>query len=360
MVKKVKKNKVKKNTQQLANGVTATFDPYRFPTLYKDWQQKTRAFSLKRMGNTGNTKLGDAQNVYEWLRDHVKLKRPKSKNTVGEGVNKILSSIERMIEEKKTFGPEELDVLEGFEIELEGILEDETLNPANIVFTELKPEAYRKKKNGEVVIDDPDNTREVYGHYRTKVYEDLNGDKAVKSSYYKYEKFQARPPLWLALFGVDNEVCNLGLLPLVRKTIEEIKNQELEVEISSAYINSERRARYIASISPIRRAISGLLRTKRLYDKNIFDTKTAAQMLSQKKFKLKGKDLEKVQDRFNILGDVEVSFEITPKALKLLIPILDSYSRTSNFANREIDGEKVVYKSKPVQIRSWTDILKVR
>jgi len=104
-------------------------------------------------------------------------------------------------------------------------------NPRNIVFSDPIINA-----KGHII-----RTETVYGHYRTRRYEIWRSSKTdadtgkfesvpkCPSSWYKYEKDRATPPMWQALYaptasGRGQIIQSKGLLPIIEEYFDEVKD----------------------------------------------------------------------------------------------------------------------------------------
>ena len=341
---------VEKNTEQVAPGITAEFDPFTFVKKFKKWETTMSSLS-------GQDTIGANGNLLEHITQHVNttVRRPNSKNDGTDGAFVTLEKISQLLKKEKPPTLKELEMLKDFFEEIEDLLGHETLDPRNTLFHE--PSKYTVV-DGKVVVEPDTPDREVYGHYRTKYMEDKSKGKLKElKGFYSFSPDQAEPPYYLALFGEGQSLGGkpiVGLYYQLEQAIEELEKQKYKLEVGQAHIKGVREAKKLAAVGSIRRIVGGLLKRKNLYDDgNKFNTKRAAEYLSTKEIALKGKDNEKLGKIVGIPGNFRVSLNITGKQLKALIGQLDVYSRTSRFSEA-----KSPVNQEPVVLKSWMDLLR--
>lgn len=342
---------VEKNTKEIAPGLIATFDPYKFEEKYADWAKKMAGLSGDDIGVTGGG------NLLEHITSHVDttVRRSNSTNSGNDGAFVTLDQITKILTDKDPKTPLDLEKLEDFADDIEGLLGDDGLDPRNTLFTE--PSEW-SVVDGELVIDDPENTVEVYGHYRTPFFEAKSkGKLKAKPGFYSFSKDTAEPPYYLALFSNGESLAGTnitGLLPLLKNAIQEIEMTEFKVDVTSAFKMNANVAKKLASVSSVRKAISTLLKNKTLWDGSRFKAKEAADALATKELKITGKDIGRINEILGIVGRPTITLKLDRKQFMALYSQLDTYSRSSNFNEREspVNGEKIV-------VKSWTDLLRV-
>ena len=348
--------KTKKNVTSL-NGTSIASKPVDFIAAYQRWKGA--------MGEVSGESIFSPDDLFKTVEKHVNssVRRGKSKNTGKDGAGvEVVGKIEKLIlEGKKLFFEKDIEVLEEYATTLEGFLKSENLNPQNVYFT--RPTKWEPNSKGTRIIVTDDTEVEYYGHYidgagyfkatqeaKNKRKKGL-GKKTdgFKDSWSSEKKNTAKPPLYLALYGKEGDDYGIGLLPLIQKAIEELKNQDHVVTI-----NRLRQANKLARIPEIRKVVSGLLRRKALFTGGDFNTNLAASQLKTMPINLNEQSADKLSTILygaKLAGDLEqVVFDLDKKSMKRLIEMA-VVSRTSELKDKKSPtGE-------PIILKRWQDYL---
>jgi len=340
---------VEKNNETVQPGVVANFKEYRFPKEYAKWASDLASLRGEDIGTKPS-----AGNLLDQIVNHVKKPRPKSRNDGNSGAFETIEKIQDILNSNEVFKLENKKVLRRFLNELEALKTHETLNPRNTLFHE--PEEW-DEVDGKLVIDS-ESKIEIYGHFRTPFFEAKSKGKmpVIDSDWYSETPNTATPPYWIALFGREHSLGGKsinGLEIIIKNCLNEIDSTPIAVEFTSGYKMNANAAKKLASVSAVRNAISGLLKNKTLWDGSRFKAKEAGEALGSKPLKLKGKDIERINEILGIVGQPTITLKLNRKQFMALYSQLDVYSRTSNFNEREspVNGEKIV-------VKSWADILR--
>jgi len=150
-----------------------------------------------------------------------------------EGGNAILTQIDKIFT-TKDYSEEQLALLKGLLEYMNNVkggnIDD--ANPSDIMFTDK----VRWTKQGKVTREKP-----VYGHYATAKYagyrNKFKGDnvKAVSSDWYSYNKGEAKPPMWQALYG-DGTVLGKNtksLHVIIKEAIDNFDELDLRFDKST-------------------------------------------------------------------------------------------------------------------------------
>jgi hypothetical protein len=183
---------------------------------------------------------------------------------------------------KSVFDREDRRDLEGLLNTLKYQKLQQEFNPANIEFIVPVHNSYNKRANDWI-------WQKVYGHYRTKNYEQaLYGDGAVDTSWYTSERMRgaAKPPVWQALFG-DGTVEPFRTRGLLHVVLEGMRllNEGIEITIPSVRISGLESSEKAYRIGCLRRAVERLTAQGRYTTKaGRFSTTAACRELSRRKF----------------------------------------------------------------------------
>tara|TARA_R110002020_G_C16291035_1_gene772441 strand:+ start:792 stop:1859 length:1068 start_codon:yes stop_codon:yes gene_type:complete len=149
-----------------------------------------------------------------------------------EGGNQILLQVDNIFR-TKDYSPEQLQLLKGLVEYMDNVSKGNVqgANPSDIMFTDKRD----WNDAGKILRE-----RKVYGHYATKNYAGYRNKfkndnvKPVDASWYSYNKGEAKPPMWQALYG-DGTVLGKNTNSLHKILKEAIDNfDELDLRFDKS------------------------------------------------------------------------------------------------------------------------------
>lgn len=191
-----------------------------------------------------------------------------------EGLGDLIASIEEILDGDVI----ETEHVEALDIAIEGmfqILKNKKWNPRNIPFETVVEFAE---------TDDPKKPKvekkTVYGHYRTKAYneyaewaiENKKGYKGSKSvprtdaSWYDEKQGKAEPPLWQAITGEgDTDSGKGGILAIARDAKDAVEKIEIEDDTQIAVYNNSAGPKQLAQIKSVQEKVLEVLQNRNIY-----------------------------------------------------------------------------------------------
>ncbi len=306
ILKSKKKPKIGKTKSTAFRGqqITQEFD-VNFIKSFKTW--KTKCESAKagtpKTGTTGATQ----ENLFQFVKNHVvaDVMRKNSPNQDGQGATNIINRLDAITTQQEVATEKDIKNIKNFARLLAKVKEDVNLNPANIPFT--TPEDI---VGGRAKYPKEPNT---FGHYRTPLYNKLAGIKGqqkirVPSSYYSTSRdFNARPPMYQALFG-DGTVVKVGLLEVLEKGALALDEAKGGIDIQVI-----RKPGALAEIPEVKGVLKNLLKNTANNDNNTgeLNLNNMARMFSSHRFTIGTSTEEKyVEEAAGLTGDNQVAGDL--------------------------------------------------
>tara|TARA_R110002051_G_scaffold259450_1_gene319295 strand:+ start:1462 stop:2628 length:1167 start_codon:yes stop_codon:yes gene_type:complete len=201
-----------------------------FGKLFDNWQQQLSGIS-------GNTLFMENDiSLYQMFKQQgltgrLQGDKSPSPDTSGKGGSEIIGIITNIVD-GEDIGIDDIIKLNKVRLLMDSYSKPKNpLNPRNISFTDKEID----EDSGKVADEE-----EVYGHYRTKNYEnkrkikmkkfpkrDLKPAPACPESWYNYSKDVAEPPFWQVMYGRGGDVkitSSKSLHEIIEEGIEALKD----------------------------------------------------------------------------------------------------------------------------------------
>lgn len=373
--------KTKKATINL-NGSSIEIDEYDFKKDYLVWKKQCESVSSEVMASTGSPHMRGAskrakypKNLYLQMKAHVvKYLRPTSKNPGNTGTSTVIDQIDESILKVEVYTLKQLDFLEDLSVELDEILDVDTINPRNTLFTSMKG-AKRKEK---IKSKEGESSRAkykmeggeevpIYGHYRDPYFE-LKYGVPEKKGWWSYEKDTANPPLAQAIYGSGGKGESVGITKGLVQILEEAL-KEIPKKGSNINLSVQRKSGSLAAIPSVRKAVFSLLGRADLFSGGKPKLKQMSSILQGMDFVVGDKSYGRrtaspsnivtyVGNLPKLAGPVDTfrlnSFGATAMASLILAVIGKKTYRLKNNNYLDIKGKTIVPKEVK---KSWSEML---
>lgn len=190
-----------------------------------------------------------------------------------EGLGDLIASIEEILDGDVI----ETEHVKALDIAIEGMfstLENPKWNPRNIPFETIVEFAETDNPKKPDVVK-----RTVYGHYRTKAYNDytqwaldnkkkgFNGKIAnTDKEWYNEKKGKARPPLWQAITGEGTtQTGKGGILALARDAKDAVNKITIDDDTQIAVYNNSSGPKQLAQIKSVQEKVIEVLQNRSIY-----------------------------------------------------------------------------------------------
>lgn len=209
-----------------------------FPVQFADWKKTCRGLSGSAIG----VKIGSLLSA---VQKHAIPVRPASDNDGNTGSFTKLKGIDSIIRQRKNgiYFEDDADKFEIIARDIADLLDHDTLNPQNIMFS--VPEKYDRKGNYAKGVE----MVPVYGHYLDKYFKLKHNRKDGDPSWVNASKNVATPPIYQALAG--GSLVTVGLLEIMENAVKELDEMEYHL-----IINTSKPARYLTEIPSFRSALA--------------------------------------------------------------------------------------------------------
>jgi len=319
---------VNKNTASIGDAVIETVGGViKFKKDFEAWEKKCR-------GANSGMKKGSLLYAVE---NHVTSPRRGSPNDGNSGAHTMLRRIRKMLVDRANgiFFEEDAETLEAIVNDLEGLKDDASLNPQNIVFS--IPKKYNRQTGAYARGVEMEN---VYGHYLSTFYAKKHGTAdRQKDGWVSDKENTATPPIYQALYG--GNLVPVGLVDVLNKAIVDIDDQNY-----IATITTSKPAATLQTIPDFRKRLGRAISTARTEEG--VSTGRVMRLMSGKSFKVPptGK-AQKMLSRYMKVPDLggtitEFTIELTPAKTRKLI--------------KDYMKSNMSVKVSPV-IKSWKEVL---
>ena len=355
---KEKSTEKKSPTKFMGGNYSGTLegDPVSF---YRDWKKAVENFSGE-LGMTSSESLLDA------LMGHGTVGR----NNKGP---KVMTSVANVIKELDAFmdsamlDNSDITVYESLIQELKTVEKQD--NPRNIPFRVVEEFSIRTEKVR--------SKKQYYGHYLTPQYRKYRKevkDQAlpeIPTHYYNTSKNKAKPPMWQALFGTGNlEFKNIGLLTVLEKTLDAIKNTSIELDKSKPIAITDKKrvggksagVALYDEVPKFKQFIDNMVKQANAGTGYITRGKKLSTQTPQTQLKNIKIEAEDVRDSQLVKRLMEKG-ELIPQQIKSFYINISRRQIENACIHAKLDTKKVglsyFKKAEEVEIKNWEQLLKV-
>ena len=281
--------------------------------------------------------IGKKGSLLTAVENHVSKPRVGSPNSPNTGALVQLKKLRDLISERSSgiYFEEDAETLETIMNDLNGLLDSDTLNPQNIVFS--VPKKFNTKTGSYARGVEMDK---VFGHYRSTFYSSKHkGEDGQKLGWVSDKLNTATPPIYQALFG--GKLVAIGLVDVLEKAINDIDDQRFVAEITTS-----KPAVTLQIIPDFRKRLGSAIGRSRTEEG--VSTSKVMRLMSGKSFKVPptGK-AQKMLSRYMKIDElggtiVEFTIKLSPAKTRKLI--------------KDYMGSNMSVKVSPI-IKSWKEVL---
>jgi len=233
-------------------------------------------------------------------------------------------------------------------------------NPANILFTE--PRNW-DDEDGEIADYQP-----VYGHYLSRNYCDYRNDwkdaniTPVDESWYSYNRGEAKPPMWLALYGTGIVLGKNvhSLQKIIQDAIKDLGELDLTLDKNTPIpIHGQGSAKLALEIKEIRKMFKLMVEHEGYTTaQGNFSTTRASTVIKNTPIRIHG------QREVNLIKRIETEFGAIPNDIDLIYITMSRrqmlhMAKEMGWKPPEKEEEEEVKTSANVEIHDWRTIMKV-